>query len=316
MSGGSADPTIVASLGGWGDTMLPLLRELVPATEVVVTPADANATDGAEILVTFGIDRAELDRTITDRTRWIHLLSTGIEWFPLEVVGDRMLTCSRGANAPAIAEFVMATMLAFVKHLPEVWITERPARWNIADLQSLEGATVGLVGIGAIGFEVARRAQAFDMRVLAYRRSSLPAPHPDIEVVPTLTELLGQSDHVVIAAPATADTRHLIDATALAAIKPGAHFVNIARGSIVDQDALLDALDDGRIAMASLDVVTPEPLPAGHRLYSHPRVRLSAHVSWSAPDSGRRTIELFGANVHRYRNGEHLSGVVDLAAGY
>ena len=316
MSGESGHPTIVASLGGWGDAMLPLLRELVPESEIVVTPDDANAASGAEILVTFGIDRAELDRTITDRTRWIHLLSTGIEWFPLEVVGDRLLTCSRGANAPAIAEFVMATMLAFAKHIPEIWITEPPARWNIADLQSLSGKTVGLVGIGAIGLEVARRAHAFDMRVLAFRRSSSPAPHPHIEVVDTLAELLGQADHVVIAAPATPDTQHLINATALAAIKPGAHLVNIARGSIVDQDALLDALDDGRVAMASLDVVTPEPLPAGHRLYSHPQVRLSAHVSWSAPDSGRRTIELFGANVHRYRKGEPLTGLVDVDAGY
>jgi phosphoglycerate dehydrogenase-like enzyme len=133
---------------------------------------------------------------------------------------------------------------------------------------------------------------------------------PGITLVSSLTELLGRADHVVIAAPATAETYHLIDADALAACKPGVHMVNIARGSLVDQDALLDALDRGQVAAASLDVVDPEPLPAGHRLYDHPRVRLTPHVSWSSPDTIVRTVEMFVDNLRRYRAGEPLEGIV------
>jgi len=99
-------------------------------------------------------------------------------------------------------------------------------------------------------------------------------------------------------------------------VKPGAHLVNIGRGSLIDQDALREALDEGRVAMATLDVADPEPLPRGHFLYSHPRVRLSPHVSWSSPVSTRRTFELFAENVGRYVAGEPLFGAVDISAGY
>ena len=132
----------------------------------------------------------------------------------------------------------------------------------------------------------------------------------------SLPDLLGRSDHVAIAAPATPQTRHIIDAEALASIKPGAHLVNIARGSLVDQDALLAALDDGRVACASLDTVDPEPLPDGHPLYSHPKVRVSPHISWSAPGTLERTLEIFVENVQRYRAGRPLTGIVDVEAGY
>jgi phosphoglycerate dehydrogenase-like enzyme len=121
---------------------------------------------------------------------------------------------------------------------------------------------------------------------------------------------------VVVAAPATPQTLHLLDADAFAAFKPGVHLVNIARGALVDQDALRSALDDGRVARASLDVVDPEPLPAGHWLYSHPKVRLSPHISWSSPGTIERTVELFADNLRRWREGRPLHGVVDVAAGY
>ena len=132
----------------------------------------------------------------------------------------------------------------------------------------------------------------------------------------SLHEVLAGSDHVVVSAPATAATRHLIDAAAFDALKPGAHLVNVARGALVDQDALLAALDSGRVATASLDVVDPEPLPEGHPLYAHPGVRLSPHISWSAPDTMDRTVALFAENLRRYRAGRPLQGVVDPIAGY
>jgi phosphoglycerate dehydrogenase-like enzyme len=268
------------------------------------------------VLLTLLDEPATIPPLLTARVRWVHVLAAGVDGFPLDAVGERILTCSRGASAPAIAEFVLAAMLAFEKRLPESWIDAPPERWGAARLGGLRGRTLGLVGLGAIGTEVARRALAFEMKVLAVRRSRAPAPVRGIEVLGSLPEVLSRADHIVIAAPATAQTHHLLDAAAFGGLKPGAHLINVARGSLVDQTALIDALDRGVVAQASLDVVDPEPLPTGHPLYSHPRVRISAHISWSSPDTTRRTVELFVDNLRRYRSGEPLHGVVDTRAGY
>jgi len=120
----------------------------------------------------------------------------------------------------------------------------------------------------------------------------------------------------VIAAPSTPETYRLIDKAAFAEMKDGVHLVNIARGTLVDQDALIAALDGGKVARASLDVVDPEPLPAGHPLYTHPKVRLTPHISWSSPVTMPRTMEIFLDNLRRFRNGEPLEGLVDVDAGY
>ncbi len=257
-----------------------------------------------------------LARAVTQRIRWVHVLGAGTDGFPFEVLGDRTLSCSRGAGAPAIAEFVLAAILAFEKRLPETWITEPPVEWNSMPLGAVEGRTVGIIGLGAIGTEVARRALAFGMVVTAIRRGTAPPPLDGVRMSADLPALLGCSDHLVVAAPATAATRHLLDDAAFSAAKRGMHVVNVARGSLVDQDALVRALDDGRLSRATLDVVDPEPLPAGHVLYRHPGVRLSPHVSWSSPLTGRRTISLFADNLARYRSGRELLGVVDVEAGY
>jgi phosphoglycerate dehydrogenase-like enzyme len=137
-----------------------------------------------------------------------------------------------------------------------------------------------------------------------------------MEMAHDLATAVADADHLVLAAPATADTRHLIDARVFDAARPGVHLVNIARGALVDQDALRAALDDGRVALASLDVCDPEPLPAGHWLYSHERVHLSPHISWL----GRGVLEsyttTFVENYHRFRAGRELIDVVDRDAGY
>jgi phosphoglycerate dehydrogenase-like enzyme len=287
------------------------------AADVEFVPAGSpEAAENADVLVTLVDDPEAIVAALTAGVRWVHVLGAGVDGFPLAVVGDRTVTCSRGAGAPAIAEFVLAAMLAFEKHMPEVWIDEPPAQWNTADLGGLAGRTVGVVGIGAIGSAVAERALAFGMTVIATRRRAHPSPLPGVAICSSLSELLGRSDHVVVAAPATERTDRLFDDATLADMKPGAHFVNVARGSLVDQEALVRALDDGRMALASLDVVDPEPLPAGHPLYRHPKVRLSPHVSWSSPHTPRRTLELFADNLARYRSGRALHGVVDVEAGY
>jgi phosphoglycerate dehydrogenase-like enzyme len=166
-----------------------------------------------------------------------------------------------------------------------------------------------------IGSAVASRALAFDMKVLGFRRSGAEGPS-GVTVTRDLHEMLSLSDHVVVAAPATPATRHLLDAEAFSAMRDGVHLVNIARGSIVDQTALVDALESGKVALVTLDVADPEPLPAGHWLYSHPKVRFSPHVSWSMPGTAATTVRLFVDNLRRYAAGEELAGVVDVAEGY
>ena len=155
------------------------------------------------------------------------------------------------------------------------------------------------------------RALAFEMDVIALRRRSLPAPLPGVRMVESLAELLPACDHLVLAAPLTARTQHLLDADAFELVRPGVHLVNVARGGLVDHDALRCALDDGRVAMATLDAVDPEPLPAGHWLYAHPNVRVSSHVSWSSPRGSSQLLELYLNNLGRYLAAEPLLGVAD-----
>jgi len=175
---------------------------------------------------------------------------------------------------------------------------------------------LALVGLGGIGTAVARRALAFDMKVKALRRTAAPSPLAGVRTVKTIGELVGDADHLVLAAPATPKTQHLVNADVLAQVKPGVHLVNVARGALVDHDALRAALDDGRVAMATLDTVEPEPTPEGHWLYFHPKVRLSAHVSWYNPDLQRAALDIFVDNLGRFERGETLREIVDPGEGY
>ncbi len=311
-----------AGLGGPGSGLAELLdtalhHRLGRDAAAVTVLSDGQPTPAdADVLAVMGHRRDLLTRWLTPGIHWVHVLATGVDGFPFDLLGDRELTCSRGASSLAIAEFTLAAMLAFEKHLPEVWLTEPPPHWHLANLGTLAGRTLGLVGLGAIATETARRAMAFQMRVVAFRRRAVSSPVPGVRVSASLPAMLAESDHVVVAAPATPGTRHLLDEATFAAMKRGVHLVNVSRGSLVDQEALRQALDDGRVARATLDVVEPEPLPSGHWLYRHPGVRLSAHVSWSAPDTLARTMDDFARNLLRYRAGEPLDGVVDVDAGY
>jgi phosphoglycerate dehydrogenase-like enzyme len=308
--------SIVVNTHPYGAGLADGLRARLPGETVVASATRADVPNDARVLATLLGEPDSIRDLLVPSVEWVHVLGTGVDDFPFDALDGRTLTCSRGASSVAIAEWVLAAMLAFAKSLPGSWIDAPPERWNIASLGTLSGRTVGLVGIGAIGVGVARRALAFDMDVVALRRTPAPSPVEEVEVVTDLAALLGRSDHVVVAAPATPGTRHLLDAAAFAAMKPGTHLVNIARGSLVDQDALRRALDDGTVARATLDTVEPEPLPECHWLYSHPAVYLSPHISWSSPDTMVRTVELFTENVAHFRAGEALYGVVDPVEGY
>jgi phosphoglycerate dehydrogenase-like enzyme len=308
----------VKVLSHLGDGFAGRIEQAVPGVEVVAIPADGQVPEDAEgeVLLTLAWGSPNLPAALERGVRWVHAVGTGVDRFPLHDIGDQTLTCSRGASAVPIAEWVLAVMLAFEKQLPDSWATDASVRWNYAELGGLANRTLGLIGLGGIGEAVARRALAFDMRVRARRRTEEPAGVAGVELASSLPDLLGSADHVVVAAPATAATRQLLDSDAFAAMKPGVHLVNIARGALVDQDALRAALDDGTVARASLDTVVPEPLPEGHWMYDHPKVRLSPHISWSMPGAWDVMIDNFVDNLRRYQAGEPLTGVVDLAAGY
>lgn len=311
---------ILVNMGRFNDGFVPSLRAALPDERVVAWPPDGETLDEPEILATLAVaGESDVVSPLLPSVRWVHVLGAGIDGFPLEYLGDRVLTCSKGATSVPIAEYALAVMLAFEKQLPEQWLQAPPPAWNVpagGPLGGLSGATLALVGVGAIGTAVARRALAFDMRVVAHRRSAAPMPLPGIERADSLEEAFRQADHIVVTAPATPATYHLVGEESLRWVKPGVHLVNVARGPLVDSDALLAALDDGRVARASLDVAEGEPLAAGNPLYTHPGVRLTPHLSHSSSRAGNRTVEMFRENVARWRAGEPLSGVVDPSQGY
>src|SRR6185369_14409716 len=300
-----------------GDSFAEQIAAACPGVETVVVPT-ADPIDPslrADALLTLPWGTPNLADVLESAgVAWVHTVGTGVDRFPLTVVGDRLLTCSRGASAIPIAEWVLAQMLAFEKELPAVWLREFPTSWNFRPtMGGLYGKTLALVGIGGIGRAVAERALPFGMRVRALRRRAAPSPIPGVEIATSLDDLVATADHLVLVAPATDDTRGLIGDAALRAVKPGVHLV---RGSLIDENALRTGVDDERVALASLDAVEPEPLPEGHWMYSHPRVHVSAHVSWNGPGGEDVLVGKFIENLRRRLRGEPLVGVVDVTAGY
>jgi phosphoglycerate dehydrogenase-like enzyme len=288
------------------------IRAAVPEVDVVDLGPDSDPAEvtGDVLFGGWGPRSYEYD------VPWVQLSGTGVDKVPPELLRGRVVTCARGASAVPISEFVLGAMLAFEKRFPDVWLREPPEHWNFAKLGGLKDRTVGIVGFGGIGVAVAQRALPFGMRVLAHRRTDAPSPLDGVEMSTSLEAVLAASDHLVLAVPLTPRTEHLLDTDAFARVKPGIHLVNIARGRLVDQDALRVALDDERVAMATLDTVDPEPLPAGHWLYSHPKVRVSAHISWASHLGMGSTVELFVENLRRRVAGEPLQDVVDAEQGY
>jgi phosphoglycerate dehydrogenase-like enzyme len=246
--------------------------------------------------------------------RWVQAVSAGIDEFPEWIFDVPVVTCGRGANSAPLAEFVIASLLAVEKRFSEIWLTGPPSEAP-PELGMLSGKTLGLLGLGSIGLEVAKRAHAFGLRILAHRRTDAPSPVPYVELT-ELESLLARSDHVAVLLPLTVRTRHLLDAHAFRALKPGAHLVNISRGGVIDHAALLAALDSGHVGFATLDVTEPEPLPAGHPLYTHPRTRISPHIAYGGRPLRELLVRQFLANLTRFLAGEPLAEQVRPEIGY
>ncbi|MFN8586279.1 MAG: D-2-hydroxyacid dehydrogenase [Candidatus Eisenbacteria bacterium] len=261
------------------------------------------------------------------RLRWIHSPAAGVSGmlFP-ELAESRVtLTNGRGLHARSMAEHALALMLAIARQLPSSVVAQREQRWEQIvqwrrepGFAELAGATLGCIGFGHTGQGVARLGKALGMRVLAVRRRPDPSPTLADEEwgVERLGDLMAASDWIVMTAPHTAATTKLVGAAELARMKPAAYFVNLARGALLDEAALVAALDAGQLAGAALDVFETEPLPAGHPLWTHPKVLLTPHVGGVGPRYWERACEQFGTNLARFVAGEPLFNVVDQKAGY
>ncbi len=250
------------------------------------------------------------------RLQWVLSASAGIDFYPPWLLEAPLVTCGRGVASDEIADYVIAAIYLQAKDLEAVRARSL-AEWKQAPLGRVAGATVGVIGLGAIGAAVARRALPLGARVIATRRRPhLPSPVPGVELVDDLRVVVAAADHLVLALPATDATHLLVDAALLSHAKPTAHLINVARGSVLDQDALVEALDAGRFGFATLDVTEPEPLPADHRLWTHPRVRLTPHVASNYTLVRGALFEKVSENLDRFVRGDALADVVDPLVGY
>lgn len=261
--------------------------------------------------------------------RWIALASAGAEHAlraGLVRPDSAIVTTANGVHAVPISEYVLSTMLMWAHHWPHMLDMKRSHSWADPDernrlrAQELYGSTLSVIGLGAIGRRIAQLGRNFGMRVLAVRRSGAAGDtDPDVdELLPSarLGDLLAASDYVVVSLPSTPESHHLLGAGQLHQMKPTAFLVNIARGEIIDEQALIQALQDGTIAGAALDVFETEPLPAKSPLWGMPNVIISPHVSGSSDRYSERLTDLLLDNLARFREGRPLRNVVDPTRGY
>ena len=310
----------------WADSLAPRIHEVVPGATIQTVSEDGpppeTLKDAEVVLFHWRLGEEWLQELINvaPNLKWVQTLSAGVGYvlFPAMVKSDIILTNGSGVFDIPIAETVLAYMLTVVRDLPEFLKQQRAHEWKKRSLNELHGSTVGIVGMGSIGSEVARLAQAFGTRVLATKRHPEHGGERADRVLPNdeLPELLAESDFIVITAPLTEETQHLIDAQAFEQMKPGAWLINIGRGGIVDEEALIDALREGRIAGACLDVFEEEPLPKDSPLWDLPNVIITPHNSGSTPKMEEREIDLFVENVRRYVSGDPMINVVDKQTGY
>lgn len=253
--------------------------------------------------------------------RWLQSHGVGVDGLlnPEVIESDLILTNGATLHTVPMAETVMALLLAATKRLPEHAWDQKERRWGRLPKQELRGSTVGIIGLGRIGTEVARLCAAFGARVVGLRRSPPAAPPTGVERVygtAGLDTLLGESDYVVLALALNPTSRGLLGARELGLMKPSAVLLNVARGDVVDEAALTDALRERRLAFACLDTFQTEPLPADSPLYDLPNVFITPHNSASSPHMEERVIELFLDNLGRLVRGEPLLNVVDKRRGY
>ncbi len=253
--------------------------------------------------------------------RWAQGMGAGVSQLASAGLADAgiRLTTAAGVNAVSISEFVLARLLQMWKRLPEIDALASQNKWEPTYGREVDGMTLGVAGLGAIGRQVARRARALGMTVLAQRRSARPGDtDPDVDELfgpGGLPELLRRSDAVVAALPETADTIDLFDAKLFAEMRAGSLFVNVGRGSAVVEPDLIEALESGHLTGAAIDVARTEPLPSDSPLWRAPNLLISPHSSTAPAKFWSNLHELFRDNVGRYLRGEPLRNEVDARVG-
>lgn len=257
---------------------------------------------------------------LAQRARWIHSMWTGVEGIlsPELLAHPAQLSNGRGVFRWPLADWVAAVMLHFAFDLGRVIRQQQAGVWEPFIAGRLEGKTLGIVGYGSIGSAAAARAKVFDMRIAALRRKAL-TDDPLVDQSYTgaqLNDLIAASDYLLLVLPMTAETRGMIGAGQIAAMKPEAVLINIGRGPVVDEAALLRALESQKIRGAALDVFSVEPLPAGHPFYSMKNVLLSPHTADRVEGFLGPAVDAFLENLQRFLNGQPLENLVDKHAGY
>ena len=259
------------------------------------------------------------------RLRWIHAPAVGVDRLlhPALVQSPVLVTCSRGLHAHSLSEHVFALMLALSRRLPEFWADHSARRWQRREGEVLAGATLLVVGLGAVGSRVAALGHAFGMRVLGVKRDPrVPVggegwiPVDEMGGPADLLTMLRRADWVVLCVPLTPATHRLMGRAQLEAMKPTSYLINVARGEVVDEAALVEALRTGRIAGAGLDVFSREPLPSDSVLWELPNVVLTPHIGGSMIDYEGKALQMFLDNLRRFLRGEPLQNVVKKDLGY
>jgi phosphoglycerate dehydrogenase-like enzyme len=303
------------------------ILQVVPETHLVPVSAEGIADeplDEVEVLLrgwTLGGD--QLDRFVgrAPKLRWIHSVSVGVESVLTPCVRLRGLTVTNGRRVfdRPIAEYVLTMILAVCRRLPQLLDLQRERTWQPLEALEVRETTVGLVGLGGIGCEIARLLKPLGPRIVALRRRPEAGSIDGVELLggaEALPKLLSQSDFVILAVPLTAGTTAFIDDEALAFMKPRSWLINISRGGLVDEAALIRALRMGPMGGAVLDAFREEPLPESSPFYRLQNCIVTPHTSWSSDAVLGRTFDVFCDNLRRYRDGEPLDFVVDPDAGY
>lgn len=274
----------------------------------------ADGIVGADVLFLYDFSSPALKSVwpLADALRWVQVAAIGVDavLFDELIDSDVVVTNSRGIFEEPIAEYVLGQILAFAKDFRRSWDAQRVQRWEHFDSEPIAGASVTIVGPGPVGRAIARLLRATGMSVRGVGRGA--REDPDFGAITTdLLAAVTDADYVVLAAPLTPQTRGMVDAGVLDAMRPTARLINVGRGELVDTGALVAALQAGVIAGAALDVVDPEPLPADHPLWSAPNVRLTPHNSGDIRGWRNTLQQQFVANFHRYMSGQPLHNVVD-----
>jgi phosphoglycerate dehydrogenase-like enzyme len=317
---------VVLVLADPNEPQLAMLDKLRSGVEIVIGDSRSEVEKAAaDASVVFNWSGSlELLRDVVraaPQLQWLHSRSVGLErtLFPELIEHSVILTNGRGVYSAALGEFALAAILYFAKDFRRMIRNQMAGKWEQFDVETIAGQTVGIVGYGDIGRAVATRVRPLGMKVLALKRHKSSNPDPLIEQAygpDGLIEMLSRCDHVVVAAPLTAETRGMIAEAEFAAMKSTAIVINVGRGPIIKEEAILHALSSGRIKGAALDVFDEEPLPRNHPFYRMENVLLSPHCADHTSDWLEQAMRLFIEQYERFRAGQPLLYLVNKKLGY